>query len=118
MATLVDTVGFAGADCSVMLPANDASAMQAEGVDFGATQMLNVPTPAAALGVPITRRVYCPTAPGRASVALCAGADRVVVPTIASPCVTTTLAVLSAAGVWKSVKVTVRSSAAAIVKLS
>ena len=41
--------------------------MQAEGLDVGATHTLNVPTPLVLFGVPITRKVYAPTAPGSAS---------------------------------------------------
>ena len=57
VAALVDTVGLAAEDCSVMLPAREALWMQAEGLAVGATHTLNVPTPLAALGVPITRKV-------------------------------------------------------------
>src|ERR1700692_3868255 len=98
--------------------------MQAGGVALGGPQTVKVPPAAVAFGVPITRRVYCPTAAGSASVAVFAVPASAVVPTIEAPWVTTTLAALSAAGVLRSVNVTSRSgcvepdATAAIVNVS
>src|SRR5450631_4310785 len=92
--------------------------MQAAGVALGATQTVKVPTLNVAFGVPITRDVYRPTAPGRLTVAVRAGGAHVAMPTIDAPWVTTTRAPVSAAGVCRSVKVISKSCAVAIVNVS
>src|ERR1700722_11471058 len=92
--------------------------MQLLGVALGATHTVKVPTLNEESGVPITYNVNCPTAAGRLTVAVVAGGASVVIPTIDAPCVTTTLALVSAAGVRKSVKVATKSCADAIVKVS
>ena len=85
VAATVDTVGSAGVDCWMMLPAVEAFCMQAVGAADGATQMLKVPMPAAAFGVPMTRSVNCPTAAGSVNVAEAAGASRLTMATMAAP---------------------------------
>jgi hypothetical protein len=51
---MVDTVELCGEVCTVMFPDNEASWMQLEGLAFGATQAVNVPTLYVELGTPKT----------------------------------------------------------------
>ncbi len=85
-----------------------------------ATQTLKEPAAGVALafGVAITRNVYCPTAACNDRIAVVAPVASVVIETSEAPWVTATLAVLSAAGVCKSVNVTVRSVDPAILNVS
>ena len=117
-ALTVDTVGFAAEAGAEMLPESDALWMQSEGLLFGATQTVKVPTLKEAFGSPNTCSVYWPVAAGIEKVAVVAGDASVASPVIALPWLTTTVAELNAAGTCRSVNVTTRSSAVEIVKVS